>query len=223
MAFEDFQAFVGKMDGIYGKFRDTSTVEEKGLDPTVPEAAKKQGGYLIAFRHRKEIGERVEDFSQRVNNVTRVVMYGRENVHTTISDYRVGEDFHADTGVLDELSVVARGALPLPKLAKVEFGDWLFNQNTGIAAAGLNLNFFYGIQRIIKSAKERGIELREPWGAHMTVCRFLKAGKEKVPELLSMFAHESPLGESFPIAVDVGYFSFSPKGFPFTTHERFEM
>lgn len=216
----EFNDFLAKQEGIYEKFR-ASGVKEKGLSPNVPE---KQGGYLVIFRHPDNITSRLENFSERVNEVIPIIKYGRENAHTTISDYMVGDDFSPDETVLNGLSRAVHLQLDTTRGVEIDYRNWMLNQNTGIVAGYPNANFTNGAERIVEYAKLRGLELHMPWGAHITACRFLEEGnQEQVDEVLRLFKEEKPLGASYPTSIDVGHFSFSREGLEITTHERFPL
>jgi len=217
----EFQAFIEKQDGIYSRFRDTSKVEQEGIVPNVPQL---QGGYLIAYRHPRKIADALGEFSEKVSKIVPSLTYDAQNAHTTISDYQVGEDFSLDSSVLQNLSGAVSVNLPFLKRPNIDYQEWLLNQNTGLAGGIPNLSFLENAERIIKLADEREIQLRLPWGVHITTNRFLEnRSPEEIAELINLFKTSKPLGVSKPDTIDVAYFHFTPNGFDFNTYERFPL
>jgi 2'-5' RNA ligase len=216
-----FQEFLTKQGEVYDRFRNTSRVKTLGLEPTIPQSP--QGGYLIILRHPKEIAERVADFSRRIADSVPAVVYDAETVHTTISDYGIQEGFKPDEGILRKLcQVVARRKIR--ETPVISYTEWLYNQNTAIVAGNPNETFLHLAEEIRSEADKEGINLRPPWGAHITTNRF----KEKrTPQELGDFfrlMQEAPiLGTSRPEFIDVAYFDFSPDHFNVQVHERFPL
>ena len=77
---------------------------------------------------------------------------------------------------------------------------------------------------MIEYAYECGINLKFPWGAHITISRFLeKIPRERTLELLEVFKNSTPLGISKPKYIDVGYFMLTPENFKINVSQRFEI
>lgn len=213
----EFQEFLEKQKGIYSKFRDTSKLKSEGTSPSIPNY---QGGCLIGFRHPKDTAVKVEKFSQNVDGAIGSLVYRTENVHTTISDMNVSEDFRVNRTTLDNLANLISESKEKIQVPTIDYGEWLANQNTVIAGGIPNEAFLNTSQYLVEEANRRGINLRLPWGAHITSGRF-KEQTKSVDKLLTLLSSQ-PLGKSTPFAIDVGYFDFSPEGFEYKTHERFE-
>ena len=93
-----------------------------------------------------------------------------------------------------------------------------------IACSGQEKPFLENAEKIIKLADEKGIQLRLPWGVHITTNRFLEnRSSEEIAELINLFKTSKPLGVSKPKTIDVAYFHFTPNGFDFNTYERFSL
>lgn len=215
----DFEAFLTKQESIYTRFRDTSVLEAKGLISNIP---KQQGGYLIAYHHPPRITDALCEFSLQVSRIVPAVVYDGTNAHTTISDFQVQYDFSPDSKTLENLSEVVHANIQLFNGVSINYMEWLLNQNTGISAGQPNQQFFESATEIINYANKNGIQLRLPWGAHITASRFLEdKSPEEICELLRYFKTSEPLGESRPEFVDVGHFIFTPQGFNFRVYEYF--
>ena len=217
----EFQDFIEKQDGIYSRFRDTFKVEQEGIVQNVPQL---QGGYLIAYRHPRNIADALGEFSEKVSKIVPSLTYDAQNAHTTISDYQVGDDFFLDRSILQNLSEAVSVNLSSLKKQEIDYQEWLLNQNTGLAGGIPNPSFLENAEKIIESVDEKGIQLRLPWGVHITTNRFLEnKSPEEIAELINLFKTSKPLGVSKPDTIDVAYFYFTPKGFDFNTYNRFSL
>ncbi|MDD5192190.1 MAG: hypothetical protein PHH54_00155 [Candidatus Nanoarchaeia archaeon] len=216
----EFQEFLRKQEEVYDKFRDTSKLQNEGTKPDIP---KSQGGYLIVLRHPLEIAQKIEEFSRRISQAVPAIVYDSATVHTTISDLGIKGNFAPEKDTLERLCNSVRGALIVNK-PTISYLEWLYNQNTVIVAGMPNQVFLEVAQNVYSSAEGNGVQLRLPWGAHITSNRF---AEQKSPEELTDFfklMNEAPvLGNSVPKNIDVAYFDFSPKGFKTTTYERFSL
>ena len=214
----EFQEFLRKQEEVYNRFRDTSKLQTEGTKPNIPQS---QGGYLIVFRHHSDIANGVEGFSRRISQAVPAIVYDSATIHTTISDLGIKENFAPETDTLERLCNSVRGALIVSK-PLISYSEWLYNQNTVIVAGIPNQAFLEVAQNVYSAAEGNGVQLRLPWGAHITANRF---AEQKSPEELKDFfklMKEAPvLGNSIPENIDVAYFDFSPKGFKTTTYERF--
>ncbi len=217
----DFKEFLTKQEEVYNRFRDTCKMEAEGTKPNIPQ--KSQGGYLIAFRHSTEITQKVEDFSRRLAQTVPLIIYNTKTIHTTISDYGIKEDFVPDKDVLDKLCFFA-GRYRVVDQPKISYKEWLYNQNTIIVAGMPNSIFLETAQKIYSLGEKKGVQLRMPWGAHITAGRFTEQTSPKELSDFFKLMKEAPvLGESRPAKIDVAYFNFSPEGFKVTVCERFSL
>lgn len=217
-----YENFIEKQERIYDKFRDTSAVEKEGLIPKIP---KQQGGYLIAFRHPKKITDSLGNFSNIVSRLVPAIVYDEQNAHTSLSDFQVQDNFSPNIDTLKQLTTFFYENRPSSdRKIIINYGEWLFNQNTSIAAGRPNKSFYDLTEKVVNNAEQNGIQLRLPWGAHITTNRFLeKISPECVQDFLNLFKTEKPLGLSNPSFLDVGYFIFTPKGFDYHIFERFTL
>lgn len=217
----EFQDFIEKQDGIYSRFRDTSKLEQEGIVPNIPQ---QQGGYLIAYRHPRNIADALGEFSEKVSRIVPSLTYDAQNAHTTISDYKVRDAFSLNRSVLQNLSGAVSINLDSLKRQEINYQEWLLNQNTGFAGGIPNPSFLENAEEIIKLANEKEIRLRLPWGSHITTNRFLEnRSPEEIAELINLFKTSKPLGVSKPDIIDVAYFHFTPNGFDFNTYDRFSL
>jgi len=216
----EFEEFLTKQEEVYNRFRDTSKLKAEGTKPNIP---KHQGGYLIVFRHPLEIAQRVGEFSNRISQTVPAIVYDANTVHTTISDFGIKEDFVPEKNTLRRLCNSVKETVIIGKPI-ISYSEWLYNQNTVLVAGIPNQRFLEIAQKIYSSGEKNGVQLRLPWGAHITSNRFTE---QKTPEELKDFfklMKEAPvLGESVPENIDVAYFDFSPEEFKTVTYERFNL
>ncbi len=220
-----FDAWVAKQDGIYQKFDQDRAiaVRETGMKPDSVIADKK-GGYLIALRLNSEIADQIDLFCQEAKQITPdLAMYNAQTVHTTISDYLVAPGFvpperaeHYST--LEKLSRSIRfiGSLGEHALSCTYNGGFTFNQTTLILKGNPSQSFLGISEYTIEQARLSGLELRLPWGAHVTCGRATKdidvyAVKE-LSELCDRFVITSKAFPSF-YSADVGWFTSDEDGF----------
>jgi len=215
----NFKEFLKKQASIYDEFRDMSAIERDGLVPKIPDY---RGGYVITFQHPDNIMRALEKFSHRASEILPAIKYGTINAHTTISDFQVQDNFSPHSKILDELAQIVYASKPFFTQPIIYYDEWLLNQNTGIAAGKPNRAFFDLAMRIVSCAQQHGIQLRFPWGAHITTNRFLRNGSnEEIKELLNFYKRGTPLGQSLPNYINIGYFIFTHKEFELNVYKKF--
>lgn len=217
----NFIEFMEKQNRIYGEFRDTSKVMAEGI---APRSFENEGGYIIAYRHTENIVNGVEEFSEKVSKIVPSIKYYKDNLHTTFATYKVSNNFEVDNNILEKLSNIISSNLELIKEVEIDYSEWLIDQTTGIVGGIPNKEFFENAELIVEAARQEGIELKLPWGAHITTNRFLETiPKELILELISLFKNTKPLGISKPEYIDVGYFNTTSKEFRFNIYKRFKL
>ena len=217
---DDFNEWLLKQQEVYTRFRN-STIKIEGTRPNTP--TKNTGGYLVAFRHPEEVREKISSFSRKIAETTPLLIYGKDVIHTSITDFSVMENFSPEPGILRSLCDIVR-KFNNKQSPKIDYQQWLYNQNTIILEGTPNELFFNYGWDVKNSGGEKHIQLRLPWGAHITANRFKE---EKNPEELRDFfklMREAPvIGMTFPECIDVCTFSFDINGFELKTYERFNL
>jgi len=214
---QDFNAWKTKQQEIYNRFSKGNG----GIEKTVPNIPESQGGYLILLRHPEEVSEKAASFSDRISNCIPALNYDRDTIHTTISDYCLSEDFEPDQSILRKL---CDAVLPIGDSSIIDYTSWLYNPNTVIVAGNPNRQFLEIAEEIRTNAQMNGIELRLPWGAHITTNRFTEERTRKELSDFVKLMQEAPvLGVSKPQSIEVGHFTLDKQGFRITTYERFTL
>ncbi|MBI2543313.1 MAG: hypothetical protein HYW24_03945 [Candidatus Aenigmarchaeota archaeon] len=223
----EFEDFLRKQDEIYSKFR-SSPVKSEGVESSQA-ISKCQGGYIVALRHPASITDAVADFSRKIAAAVPALVYDENSIHTSIAVYGLQDDFIHDTSVLKSLSaclqpICSHDVRGRVTSSPIRYQEWLFNQDSVIVGGAPSDRFFYMGKIIVDSLKENGIEVRPPWGAHITASRYTQSRKpEELVEFFELMEHAPVLGLSRPLYLDVGYFRSSPERFYLETYERFSL
>ena len=142
----------------------------------MPKPGALVGGYLISFRHPFQITRVVESFSRRIENEGGVPIqaYHAADLHTTISDMDKKEGFIFDEKILESLSRCVEDTLNgFGKIKpNINFSRWLYNPGAIVVAGTPDQNFVDISEAVYSLGKNRGINVRMPWGAHISACRF---------------------------------------------------
>jgi hypothetical protein len=216
-----FNDFLSKQQEIYQRFEDTTKVQSEGV---TPHTLNGWGTYAIVFRHPEEVVGKIAEFIKKIASSVPIMGYDCESIHTTISDYDLREGFSPKREVLETLtnsvSLIAKDLVQ----PKIDYQGFLYNQNSIIVAGNPNESFLQTSLKIQESGKDNGIELRLPWGAHITAARFSqKKGSEKLSEFFELMKSSPEIGASNPFAIDVGYFKIQKDQVELETYTRFDL
>lgn len=185
-------------------------------------------GYFVVFRHPASITESVAEFASKVKRaIPSAVAYNKDVLHTTISDYGLKPlvDFSPEKSVLNVFSSAVKEIKNGIRFPPINFGKLVYNQTT-IIAPGVpdGSGFFDASQLFVEETGKRGIELRSPWGAHMTSVRFGEAvSPDRLEEFFSLMQDAPTAGQSVPEYIDVGSYRLSKERFELDLYERFKI
>ena len=214
---DDFERFLREQGQIYQKFKRLSDeAKEKGTkrDPFMAPKPKIKSGYLIGLVHPPEITDVVGQFSERIKAEAPVIIYPKDVLHTTFSNYDVkvimpDGQTALDKDISDKLCQAAYSCRRNWGI-EIGFSSWLYNLTTIIVEGHPNPAFLECAKEIKKAAAALDIELGLPWGAHMTADRFLKeAGPENLKGFFKLMEEAPAIGVSRPTHLRVGYFILS--------------
>jgi len=217
----EFQEFLTKQEEVYQNFKNSEeTVRKEGIKA---HDSKGESAYFIAFRHLPEIAEKVEEFSLRIARELPSLTYMKEAVHTTISDYNVRKDFTLNPDILRKLSTAVYSIREELSRVSIDYTKWLYNQDTLIAAGMPNESFLRNSEIIRDAAVAEGLELRLPWGAHITTARFEESlSPDSLSDFYKLMQEAVPIGNSIPFAIDIGVGHITEE-FELNTYERFQL
>ncbi len=222
-----YKEFMDNMQVQYAGFeRNAEVVRREGLKAGIkPEGL---GGYFVILRHPDSVTEPVAEFASKVKRaVPSAVAYDKTKLHTTISDYDLKPlaEFSPEKGVLDVFSSAVRKIKIWINSPPINFGNLVYNQTTAIAPGiPAGRGFFDVSQSFVEEVGRRGIELRSPWGAHMTSVRFAEAvSADRLEDFFSLMRDAPAVGRSVPEYIDVGSYRLSKETFEFDLYERFKI
>ncbi len=204
-----------------------------------------QSAFLVCYRFGGPTVDEIASLSQAVDTTVGGLMYGQHNAHVTVSDYQLtrghellmpgrmepGEiDRAAD--VLNRLSeAVALAVKQKPEGEHfIDFGygddNGVFTNGETVTMAGTpSIELDKLSHLVVLRAAELGIELRLPWGYHVTVSRFTEnRRRSEIDTLLELLRTAPRLGRRYPVAVEVGLFNTDPRiGFDYRVASRHEL
>lgn len=213
--------FLNKQREIYDKFRNNK-VKETGINPK-QELLKGVGSYLIVFRHSLDVIESLDEFSYKVSREIPSITYGLSNAHTTISDYELGPEFIPKKQTLEKLTL-ATSIASERSVPKINYNEWLYNGDSIIAAGIPDGQFLEIVEHIIDNSKRLGIDLRYPWGSHITAARFTAPKKpEELRAFFELIKEAPQLGISKPKKIDLCVQRINYLGHSLSTIERFSL
>lgn len=213
--------FLEKQNRIYSEFRDISNIKIEGLKPKLED---NKGGYIIALRHPNNIISEIDKITSKVNEKVTCIKYDKSNIHTTLATYNECIGFIHDKKQLELIASIAEKNITLIKGLKINYYECLINQDTAIVAGIPNEKFIEYIDRISKDASKYNIEFKMPWGAHITISRFLrKTSYDKTLELLDIVKENKEIGISVPISVDIGYYKLSKESFKINVYKSINL
>jgi hypothetical protein len=214
----NFLQYRMRQDAVYAEFK-TNMCSLTQLH-TSPYVGEPKGGYLIAFRHNNQFMDRVTTFSSKISACIPSLRYTHSNLHTTITVYQHQplQHFQPDRNILDTLhSTCQRIDQDALYAVSITFQEWLFNREAVIVAGQPNDAFWAVAESVQEQGKYANMDLRMPWGAHVTVARYMK-DSEAVKELTSVVDMAPALGESRPTSIWVGYHRTTSDGVDFVPH-----
>lgn len=219
-AFEDF---VREQNEIYGKFRRLAEkAKHEGIkhDPFMDIQS-----FLISLIHGEQVTEQVASFSERLRGVVPAVIQPQDTYHTTISNYGVEQLNNGiyDKDTADTLCGIAN-RIQINGRVEIDFPGWLYNQTTLIVEGHPNEPFSSLAGQINSYGGEVGIELKLPWGGHITIARFLERKRpEEITDFFRLMKEAPRIGLSKPTHIKVGYQKLNSEGFSYDTIELFRL
>jgi hypothetical protein len=220
-----YEPEVSKQNSVYADFRAwTDSLTELVADPCI---ASSRAGYIVAFRHNVEVMEPFSRFTASLRRSIPTVPYDASNGHTTITvhEKRPLAGFQPDPATLAALCRAVRQIdRQLCRQVRIDFQDWYLGPES-VIVAGLPNDAFWEVGRQLRAAGlEYGLNLRMPWGAHMTAARFTKDCDADTVAILRRELRNAPvLGISAPIAIEVGCYTSGIEGFALKAVETFAL
>ncbi len=166
---------------VYARFDEHMKIAcKEGLKPD-PVLSECRGGYLLFFELDHKVAELLRVLRVYISEIPGVVAYQPSVLHTAISDYKALPAFDPDNAcdcdeTLKNLDTICTKTNLFTMHSNYRMGvsyeGLVFDQTTLILKGIPGLGFPAVAQEAVDIAKEEGVELRMPWGAHITVARF---------------------------------------------------
>ncbi len=220
----DYAAFLENQEKVYDGFRQTDLHKVEVIVSS--ELVDRIAGYVIALRHEEALISKIAAFSVAIHEILPTVKYDRDNLHTTISDYAKAPvpKFEPNEPIFDTLCEIVENIDPgIWHGIRISFREWLVNSNAIIGAGYPNINFVQTAYLIQYEGHRRGLNLRLPWGAHITASRFVAPlSSAALPEISGIIDNYHMDLVTTPIAIEVAEFRFEESAYILDTHRRFE-
>jgi hypothetical protein len=209
-----YKEFLEKQSSIYKKFEDSKDkILSEGLNK---HSLAGKGSYLVFFKHDEEVSEAVAYASKYISEIFPSIIYPKKNIHTTISDYNLSLDFHPDENILKKLSMIVKkySANTSPRIL---YDGMVANQDTVIFKGTPDIIFLELSESIVNDSKSNSLDLRMPWGAHITCSRIndkisVDDNKDSLDKFLNFIDTNNLAFISRPEKISIGHYVFSQNG-----------
>ena len=212
-----FEEFLAGQEEVYSRLEDTSRIRLEGIRPSL----KGKRSYAAVLRHPDYIAGPLEEFSRRISAKVPSVWYGRDNGHTRLAAYIIGEDLETDESVSRRLCNAVSKAHKKLRVPEINYINWMYSTDS-VIVKGLPNETFLGIA--LEIMKNYGGGLSPAWGAHITANRFTEARRsEELLEFFELMQKAPVLGLSRPDTIDVIRHDVNKAGILFEVYERFKI
>jgi hypothetical protein len=218
----NFSQYYAKQNTVYTEFRTAMrSISRVNTSPYVKEP---MAGYLVAFQYNTQLMDALTTFLPQISACIPSKLCSHNSIHTTITVYQQQsfQRFRPDEKILKVLDTACQEIEPhVLRAVSITFHEWLFNREAVIVAGQPNDAFWEVGERVQRNGKRHGLDLRMPWGAHITVARYLR-DSEKVNELASLVKKAPILEESKPATVWVGHYLPTKTGIELVPYSTLE-
>lgn len=189
--------------------------ERDALDRIAPKPPAFGGGTLclLVLRHSERVRRALAQAADGFAAVPGAQAYDEKLVHTTLADTAPrplwAEPF--DPAPFERgLAALARASAL--SAIRVRLGTPTFTRDAALAP-GVPNEAFFEAARIVADAAGAGADYRAPWGAHVTLARFLAAGGPESVALAKKACDGEALGVVSPESVELWQCENGPSGF----------
>lgn len=214
-----YEAWIGYGNSIYEKFARqmvSGTVDGMEVDPFVTE---RRGGYYLFRRPNPEVAAKVAEFGNLIKQIApNVLVYPEGALHSTFTDYQVRPNFipseAPDHGQVLEMFDTIVKAFPRVHASTVIYKRILFGLNAFVLEAEPDELFYLCACAMHGIGQGLGMNLRMPWGAHLTFGRTSgDVSPAQVAELAELCASAYPLicdPQPF-VSLEAGWYTMDPE------------
>ena len=215
--------FLAKQDGIYAKaslFMGTQGPLTRNTALPFYQAN------LIAWGYGQHVASAVQDYTAKLQGLAQMVLYDGYAAHTTIFDHAQARE----PGVFDRTSIGVLGdvfedvyfsGFPVPTF---NFGRPIVtgDGNAILIPGTPTIDFVDTAHRFVQAALGRGINVKPPVMAHITLARFT-AEAPFTPELLAALVAMDPIGPTKPKHLKLSQFTLTDESFKIDSDLRYEV
>ena len=201
-------AFTAEQNRIYNLIRGKQdSLCISGLQLDLP-WERRRGTISLTLIHSACTTKLASEMSARLTRITSSILYGPEDIHTTLCADPFAEPFIVENRhriLLESLSGVAQKVARKPWHPKIIYPEWLLTESS-VIAPGIGDNETLSLLEAVADACEtQRVPVRIAWGMAITCGRFYQHSEgEHASGLLYWLRHEPPIGEVFPSASQSG-------------------
>jgi len=225
---EDFNTWLQDQNRIYNeRFRHRAALLESQSVEKPKRAQDATRGYYVVFRLPEHARNTLGEVSEQIAQLTPSITYKPEIMHATLSDYGIvpENEFSQDNDLLEDICQGIEQSLPHINAPVVEIKDLLYNPDTVLFEGQPDKMFFNACKTVIKNCKTQDVDLRDPWGAHITISRFSEnKTPDQLQELIKYLKTVPPLNESVALTdLEVGTFYLDPHNLEQIEYQTFKL
>ena len=218
---EDYQKWLKSAHGIYDKFRGQMVdATQNGMKPD-PFIVDMTGGYYLFRRPHPLVWQRLSSFGEKIKDIApNVLVYKGGVLHSTFTDYQVKPGFtpsHAEDHIqvikgLD--GIVKKLARATTKRPQATYKDVLFGLHAFMLEGEMDQTFYEHACIVREEGEKLGMNLRLPWGTHITFARTSgEVTPTQVKQLVELCRMSPfPPGSEYPFfSIEAGWYTMNPK------------
>jgi hypothetical protein len=220
-----FETYVENARTIFESFPNERVWLQGGLRPN-RQLQKPEAGYCIVLRYDERTTNPILRFMAQVRSVlTPVVEYSKQALHTTIGTYGKGDmaGFAPDAAVLSHLArSIEKGMQGYSTNPCVEFGKWLYNDETILVSGYPNRDLWHLFQNIGNVCQDEGYPLEMGRITHITTARFISGvTSQEFERFRHLMKSAAAIESSKPSAIELATWCCDGKQFNLVTHKRY--
>jgi hypothetical protein len=223
-----FETYVENARTIFESFPNERVWLQGGLRPN-RQLQKPEAGYCIVLRYDERTTNSILRFMAQVRSVLPpVVEYSEQTLHTTIGTYGKGDmaKFILDSATLSHLAKAIENGMQGHYSTNpcVEFGKWLYNEETILVSGYINRDLWHLFQNIENAGRDEGYLLEMGRITHITTARFMSGVTSQEFERFRHLMKSAPIIEpSRPSAIELATWRCDGRQLHLATHKRYNL